>query len=192
MIVKKQVWLAGIGIAWALSATGCADTQVAKADAAAPMETLAPGAAPDRSEADENTPAQEPAAQNTTVPDTADTDDFQADTENAPADSIADMEIIGGKVRSIDADSFVISRTLIDAEGYVKMPEAGSPEEQLVTIRCTDSTVFELWKIPGGGAGIETSEAAFSDLAAGSGLEAEGYFDGEEFAAEKVIIEIYQ
>ena len=95
-------------------------------------------------------------------------------------------------MRSIDTDNFVISRTLIDEEGYVKMPEAGSPDEELVTIRCTDSTVFELWKIQGGGAGIETSEAAFSDLAVGSGLEAEGYFDGEEFAAEKVIIEIYQ
>ena len=58
-------------------------------------------------------------------------------------------------------------------------------DEELVTIRCTDSTVFELWKIQGGGAGIETSEAAFSDLAVGSGLEAEGYFDGEEFAAKK-------
>lgn len=183
MITKKQVLLAGIGIVWALSVTGCADTQDSEADAVTPVETLALGA-----------DAQTPDAENSQDQDadTADTGSSQTDTENTPADSGAAAEIIGGKVRSIDTDNFVISRTLIDEEGYVKMPEAGSPDEELVTIRCTDSTVFELWKIQGGGAGIETSEAAFSDLAVGSGLEAEGYFDGEEFAAEKVIIEIYQ
>ena len=62
----------------------------------------------------------------------------------------------------------------------------------LTTIHCTDSTVFEHWTIQGGGAGIEKKEAAFSDIKEGSGLEAEGYFDGEEFIADKVIIEVYQ
>lgn len=192
MTGRKYALLAGIGIAAALSMTGCVSTQEARADSVTPVETLTPDAVSDSSETEENLPAQEPAAQNTAGIDAADPDDSPADTENTPADSITDMEIIGGKVRSIDTDSFVISRTLIDEEGYVKMPEAGSPDEELVTIRCTDSTVFELWKIQGGGAGIETSEAAFSDLAVGSGLEAEGHFDGEEFTAEKVIIEIYQ
>ncbi len=94
MIVKKQVWLAGIGIAWALSATGCAGTQDAKADAAAPVETLSPGAAPDRSETDENPPAQEPAAQNAADTETAAPDDSQADPKSSPFDSQSDMEII--------------------------------------------------------------------------------------------------
>ena len=100
---------------------------------------------------------------------------------------------IGGKVRSIAQDSFVISRTLMEENSsIVIMPEEGSPEEELVTIRCTDSTVFEHWTIQGGGAGIVKEEASFTDIQSGGGLEAEGYFDGEEFVAEKVIIEVYE
>lgn len=79
-----------------------------------------------------------------------------------------------------------------DGGSYVSIPEEGSPEEELVTIHCTDTTSFERWTIQGGGAGITTDEAAFSDIQRGSGLEAEGYFDGEEFIAERVIIEIYE
>lgn len=102
-----------------------------------------------------------------------------------------DTEIIGGKVRSIAEDSFVISRVLMD-DSYVIIPEPGSPEEELVTIRCTDFTTYELWTIQGGGAGIEKEAAAFSDIREDGGLEASGYFDGEEFVAETVFIEIYE
>lgn len=100
--------------------------------------------------------------------------------------------IIGGKVRSIAQDSLVISRTLVDENGYVTMPEAGSPDEELVTIRCTDSTEFEHWTIQSGGVGIEKKEAAFSDIKEDGGLEAKGYFDGEEFVANKIMIEVYK
>ena len=103
------------------------------------------------------------------------------------------MENIGGKVTSIAQDSFVISRVIVDENGMILvMPGEGGPDEVLTTIHCTDSTVFEHWTIQGGGAGIEKKEAAFSEIKEGSGLEAEGYFDGEEFVADKVIIEVYQ
>lgn len=104
-----------------------------------------------------------------------------------------EMENIGGKVMSIAQDSFVISRVIVDENGMILvMPGEGGPDEVLTTIHCTDSTVYEHWTIQGGGAGIEKKEAAFSDITEGSGLEAEGYFDGEEFVADKVIIEVYQ
>ncbi|MDE7206760.1 MAG: hypothetical protein K2N90_06325 [Lachnospiraceae bacterium] len=108
--------------------------------------------------------------------------------------SSQDTEIIGGKVRSVAQDSFVISRTLYDDSdnSMVIMPEPGSPEEELVTVRCADTTVFERWIIQGGGAGIDTEQAVFSDIEEGGGLEAFGHFDGEEFVAEKVVIEIYK
>ena len=114
--------------------------------------------------------------------------------EELQADVTGEHSIfIGGKVRSIAQDSFVLSRTLIDDDGMIiAMPEAGSPEEELVTIRCTDSTVYERWTIQGGGAGIDKTEADFTELEEGSGLEAQGNFKGEEFIAEKVIIEIYE
>ena len=131
-----------------------------------------------------------------TIPQTQ-ADEIIKDTpETAILDSGSsqDTEIIGGKVRSVAQDSFVISRTLYDDSdaSMVIMPEPGSPEEELVTVRCADTTVFELWVIHGGGAGIDTAQAAFSDIEEDSGLEAFGHFDGEEFVAEKVVIEIYK
>lgn len=102
-----------------------------------------------------------------------------------------DAEIIGGKVRSVSQGQFVISRTLIE-DSVVTMPEPGSPDEVLVTVRCTDSTVYEHWTIQGGGAGITRKDAAFSDIQTGGGLEVSGSFDGEEFVADKVIIELYE
>lgn len=105
-----------------------------------------------------------------------------------------EIMIIGGKVREIMEDSFVLSRVQYADEdsSMVLIPEEGSPEEELVTIRCTDETVFEHWLIQGGGAGIDMSEASFADIQKGGGLEAEGHFDGEEFVASKVIIETYE
>lgn len=108
-----------------------------------------------------------------------------------------ELVCIGGKVRSVSQDSFVISLTLSEesADGYgsvVVMPEAGSPEEELVTVRCMDSTVFKQWTIKGSGEDIKEEEAVFSEIQEGTGLEAQGYFDGKEFLAEKVIIEIYE
>lgn len=109
----------------------------------------------------------------------------------------SELIFIGGKVRSVSRDSFVLSRTLwedsADGQGsFVVMPEAGSPEEELVTVWFADSAVFERWTIQGGGADIKKEEASFSEIQEGTGLEAQGFFDGEEFLAEKVIIEIYE
>lgn len=111
---------------------------------------------------------------------------------NSEIINILNNEIIGGKVRSIGDNSFIISRTLIDEDGYVTMPEKGSPQEELINIICTDNTVFENWIIQGGGAGIEKNEADFMDIKEGGGLEVEGHFDGENFIADKVIIEVYK
>lgn len=119
----------------------------------------------------------------------------QDETENDTY-SISDEGIfIGGEVRSVSQDSFVISRTLTedDGEGMIAvMPEAGSPEEELVTIRLADSVTFERWTISGGGAGIDKAEASFAEVQEGTMLEAQGSFEGEEFVAKKVIVEIYK
>ena len=143
-------------------------------------------------------------AEDTSADDKAATDEI-AGTEQAgqddgtgdSADGIEKLDVnegdmfIGGTVRSVSTDSFVISRTLLDDEGnIIAMPgEAGSEE---VTVRCGDSTVYERWTIQGSGAGIDKTEAAFSEIKADDGLEAQGYFDGEEFVAAKVIIEVYK
>ncbi|MCI8613868.1 hypothetical protein D7V94_10765 [Parablautia intestinalis] len=105
--------------------------------------------------------------------------------------------IIGGKVRSVAQDSFVLSLTLWedskDGTGScIVVPEPGSPEEKLVTVRCPDGACYERWTIEGGGAGIQKDEASFSEIREETGLEAEGHYEGDEFVADKVIIEIYE
>ena len=117
-------------------------------------------------------------------------------TENKETGS-QELIFIGGTVRSTSRNSFVISRTQLEESanghgGIVVMPESGSPEEELVIVRYTDSTMFERWTIKGGGADIIQEAAALSEIQEGTGLEAQGFFDGEEFIAEKVIIEIYE
>ncbi|MDE7476629.1 MAG: hypothetical protein K2M91_01540 [Lachnospiraceae bacterium] len=114
-------------------------------------------------------------------------------TDNLPEinNTEQDTIYIGGKVRSVSQDCFVISRTLVE-DSMVTMPEAGSPDEVLVTIWYSDSTAFEHWTIQGGGGDIVKEDAAFSDIKVGDGLEALGYFHGDEFIAEKIIIELYQ
>ena len=123
----------------------------------------------------------------------------QNDGTGGSADGVKKLDLnegdmfIGGKVRSVSSDSFVISRTLVDDEGnIIAMPGEGGSEEELVTVRCKDSTIFERWTISGAGADIDRAEAAFSEIKADDGVEAQGYFEGEEVVAEKVIIEVYE
>lgn len=201
---RKSLITAGIMILMLAAATGCSEQETANQNAALPItdEVNEDTVVPNQSDETKNSTPDAPIPDNKDdiVKDATDTSP-ESDTGNSAPDILppnvsADTTIIGGKVRSVSQDSFVLSRTLWedsdDGGSYVSIPEEGSPEEELVTIRCTDTTAFERWTIQGGGAGITTDEAAFSDIQRGGGLEAEGYFDGEEFIAERVIVEIYK
>ncbi|MCM1047639.1 MAG: hypothetical protein NC433_04355 [Clostridiales bacterium] len=187
MKFKSMVVIAAIALMTA--ATGCGGQEPEwKVNYEVPVEEIV-----DEIEHDSNSPEISSKDVDNLNTNNSNIDNTTNDNELIPeADSSGSKKYIGGKVRSIGQESFVISRTLIDSEGYVTMPEAGSPNEQLVTIKCMDSTVFEHWTIQGGGEGIVTREASFSEITEGGGLEAEGYFEGEEFIANKVIIEVYQ
>ena len=208
---KKYFLSAGIGLVIAVSLAGCTGGQGGENETQAALETVTFGGNAEDTENGKNDAQGKNdeldvvgVSNEYKIPAETDTSAVQ-DIDNEPTGDgnttnetgkhlniSQDAEIIGGKVRSVSSDSIVISRTLIDEEGMVTMPEAGSADEQLVTIRCTESTDFELWTIQGGGAGIDTKEASFSDIDEGSGIEVEGHFEGEEFIADKVIIEIYK
>lgn len=148
---------------------------------------------PDASEESGDGEGIKSADENMTI---TDQEQDQAQRDQTEAKS-PEKTIIGGKVRSIAQNSFVISLTIWedseDGSGScVLIPEPGSPEEELVTVRCADSVVYELWTIQGGGAGIQKEEAAFSQIQEGIGLEAEGHYEADEFVADKIIIEIYE
>lgn len=180
---KKRVIATGIIIFMLTAATGCSEQETASPNTVLSIEDESKEgiALPDENHEMDISPKTDP-------------DD--STSNNFPANASRDTIIIGGKVRSVTEDSFVISRVLIedsdDGASYISIPEEGSQEEELTTIYCTDTTTFEHWTIQGGGAGITTDEATFSDIQSDSTIEAEGYFDGEEFIAEKVIIETYE
>ena len=193
---KKYFLSAGVGLVIAVSLAGCTGGQGGESETQTALETVTFGKMQEGTENDaqnKNDDAEMSSEYETqTETDTSAVQDIENEPTGKHLNISQDAEIIGGKVRSVSSDSIVISRTLIDEEGMVTMPESGSADEQLVTICCTESTDFELWTIQGGGAGIDTKDAVFSDIKEGSGIEAEGDFEGEEFIADKVIIEIYK
>lgn len=194
---RKYAITAGIMAFMLTAATGCGSRQVAeRTNTALSIENEVDESTKPHSQSEEGEngiPAADISERNILENDIPENNISENDSLANSNSNNETMCIIGGKVRSIAQDSFVISRTLMEENSsIVIMPEEGSPEEELVAIRCTDSTVFEHWTIQGGGAGIVKKEASFSDIQSGGGLEAEGYFDREEFVAEKVIIEVYE
>ncbi len=188
---KKCMIIAGALTLTIAIVPGCATTS----DAANTNATLTTEAIPDKASEQQSGVTDDSAAEDSAqdneenqVPDDSTQENIKGDV---PSDANKETVNIGGRVRSVAQDSCVISRTLID-DGFVTMPEEGSPEEELVTVKCTDSTTFEHWTIQGEGAGINKRDASFSEIQTGGGLEATGYFDGEDFIAEKIIIEVYE
>lgn len=201
---RKYLITASIMVLMLATTTGCSEQKTVSVNTALTIEdeenedTILANQSEDTKNNISNTPISN--NKDDTTSDATDASP-KSDTNNKAPNTLPinvnqDTIIIGGKVRSVAQNSFVISRTLWedsdDGGSYVLMPEEGSPEEELVTIHCSDTTTFERWTIQGGGAGITTDKAAFSDIQCNGGLEAEGYFDGEKFIADRVIIEIYE
>lgn len=199
---RKYLITASIMVLMLTTVTGCSEQKTANVNDALSIEdkanedTILPSQSEETKDNISNTPISDIKGDST-----SDATDTSSESDNntsntSPINVNQNTIIIGDKVKSVAQDSFIISRTLWedsdDGGSYVSIPEEGNPEEELVTIHYTETTTFERWTIQGGGAGITTDEAAFSDIQRGSGLEVEGYFDGEEFIAERVIIEIYE
>ena len=138
---------------------------------------------PDAGETDEMKDA-EPAAEE--VNETEETEKDAGKTDEAKQD----MENLGGKVQSPQADGMILAQTtLVDEDGMVTLLEVKDAKK--IPVRFTADTKAEHWIIQGGGAGIDMKEASLSDLEEGMGVELEGYFEGETFVATRVIIEEY-
>lgn len=101
-----------------------------------------------------------------------------------------DAEHLSGKVQSPREDGMILAQTtLMDEEGMVTLLDVKDAKK--IPVKFTTDTRVEHWVIQGGGADIDMKEAAFSDLEEGQSVELEGYFEGEDFVAAKVIIEEY-
>ncbi|MBD5544963.1 MAG: hypothetical protein HDR01_12205 [Lachnospiraceae bacterium] len=99
-------------------------------------------------------------------------------------------EYLGGKVQSPQADGMILAKTTImDEDGAITMLD--EKDAKKIPVKFTQETKAEHWIIQGGGSDIDMKEAVLSDLEEGMLVELEGYFEGDNFVATKVIIEEY-
>lgn len=103
--------------------------------------------------------------------------------------SQAGTEFLSGKIQNVEEDGMIIAQTTILEDGMVTLVD--EKEAKKISVKFTEDTKVEHWTIKGGGADIDRKDAALSDLTAGMGVEMEGYYEGEDFVAIRVLIEEY-
>ena len=189
---RKLIGTIGIMLSLGMMVAGCAGTdETSQTEVRVlSMEDIdeMKDAEPDAEEADETEEAgkdaDEPADEKQDTSETDEADDVQ--TMN-PSEG---TEHLGGKVQSPQADGMILAQTtLMDEDGMVTLLEVKDAKK--IPVIFTEETKAEHWTIQGGGAGIDMKEASLSDLEENMGVELEGYFEGENFVATRVIIEDY-
>lgn len=120
--------------------------------------------------------------------------DDQQQSTKAAENKIEELE---GNVKSIGDSSAVIIKAIIEERGDVSLIMVGSApgyesEEDLVNVSFKETTEYELRVVKNGGVNpdedVSIREAAFSDIKEQTSISLEGYYEGDTFIAEKVIL----
>lgn len=101
-------------------------------------------------------------------------------------------EYLGGKVHSVEDDGMVLAQTTVRGVDERDIILVDEQEAKKIPVKFTEDTKVEHWTIEGGGADIDMKEAALSDLQAGLGVELEGFYEGDNFVATRILIEVYK
>ena len=101
-------------------------------------------------------------------------------------------EYLGGKVHSVEDDGMVLAQTTVRGVDERDIILVDEKEAKKIPVKFTEDTKVEHWTIEGGGADIDMKEAALSDLQAGLGVELEGFYEGDNFVATRILIEVYK
>ncbi len=103
-------------------------------------------------------------------------------------------EHLGGKVQSVADEGMIFAQTTVMGEGEnARMVTlVDEKDAQKIPVVFTADTKVEHWVIRDGGAGIDRADAALSDVKPGQGVELEGYYEGENFVATRILIEEYK
>ena len=119
-------------------------------------------------------------------------DSIEADSEPNTAQKEQKTETLKGNVSSISGDSFVLSQSFEEGEGILVSPTDGSPEQVQITARVLEQTQYEVRTVKNGGvngdADVEKKSGSFLDVEQDSSVDLVGYYEGEEFVAEKIVI----
>lgn len=103
-------------------------------------------------------------------------------------------EHLGGKIQSVAEDGMIVAQTTVMGEGEDAdlVTLVDEKDAKKIPVQFTADTRVEHWIIQGGGAGIDMRDATISDLKSGLGVELEGYYEGENFIATRILIEEYK
>lgn len=118
-------------------------------------------------------------------------DSRQSQADNAQVQANSELD---GKIESIDENSVVINKTFILSEDTAVSYAVsfGDSGKVLVDVFFSEETEFEVWTVKNGGvngdADIEKRQGAFSDLEQGGNINMTGYYDGDDFHANHVIL----
>ena len=94
-------------------------------------------------------------------------------------ESIGDNSVVGNKV-------FI--ETLPDGNGEIMLVGVGGDNQELVNVHFEENASYVYQIIRNGGADVETREGSFSDIGLDMTLDMTGYYKGEDFYADKVVI----
>lgn len=104
---------------------------------------------------------------------------------NEPAELCVDVESIGDN--SVVGNKVFIE-TLPDGNGEIMLVGVGGDDQELVTVHFEENASYVYEIIRNGGADVETREGSFSDIGLDMILDLTGYYKGEDFYADKVVI----
>lgn len=114
------------------------------------------------------------------------------ETESRPQAGTVELT---GKVRSVSAGSFVVSKSTTEHyEDYdIEVGVAdGAPGEELVTVYVTDMAVYQYVTVKNAGIrpeDITSREGSYEDLQKGLSVILKGYWEEDSFYADELVIE---
>lgn len=198
-ITKKWVMLVCMGMMFLTGATGCAKTaqppQQTKEEAGGEADMQDESKEPD-SDADEQKVPEETDSEADSKTDSQEIpEETESETDQSTPRQVAfseGTEHLGGKVQSVSDDGMVFAQTTVKGEDESMVTIVDEKDAKKISVKFTADTKVEHWIIQGGGAGIDMQDASLSDLKSGLGVELEGYYEGENFVAVRVLIEEYE
>lgn len=182
-----------VAIAWMF--TGCGDK--AQDDAAPQTEeidrteqsTSAENDEQENGTTDENDEAEQGQPEDTQDQSEGESSDKSANASDASTNESAELCV---DVENIGDNSVVGNKvfieTLPDGNGEIMLVGVGGDNQELVTVYFEENASYVYQIIRNGGEDVETREGSFSDIRLDMTLDMTGYYKGEDFYANKVVI----
>lgn len=124
-------------------------------------------------------------------------DEISQSDESTKENGQSQDEKLEGNVKSIGDGSVVIIKAIIEerddeSQVMVVVAPGNEAEEDLVNVNFKETAEYELHTVKNGGVNpdedVSVRKAAFSDIKENASISLEGYYEGDVFVAEKVVL----